>query len=244
MTQKEVGQQVFCSDSLISGIENGTKPAKQELIERIDAEVKAGGMIVAAHPITMLGGYPAEFVASQEAEATKIHGWEPRMVPGLAQSAEYAHAIMRAVRPGDSDESIEADVQSRIERQDIFTRANPPTVWFVIDESVLYRPFGGKDVMYKQLLKLEELAGMPNVFVQVMRFTSTAHPGTEGPLRIIEFRDNPPIWYTEGWFSGRMTEAKDEVSEAMTWFDLIRASALSIDQTMRLIAKIRTSRYE
>jgi transcriptional regulator with XRE-family HTH domain len=246
MTQKQLGKLVFCSDSLLSGIENGTKPAKQDLVERIDTELNANGVILAVHPITGLGGYPSEFVASQEAEASKIHDWEPRMIPGLAQTPEYARAVMRAARPRDADEAIEADVQSRVIRQEIFSRETPPPplAWFVIDESALYRPFGGKDVMRAQLVKLEKMAGMPSVVIQIMRFTATTHPGTEGPLRVIEFTDNPPIWYTEGWFSGRLTEARDEVSDAMTWFDLIRASALPPDQTMRLMAKVRVTRYE
>ena len=246
MTQKQLAKLVFCSDSLISAIENGTKPAKQDLVERIDTELKADGVIVAVHPITGLGGYPSEFIASQETEASKIHDWEPRMIPGLAQTPEYARSVMRAARPRDTDESIESDVQSRVSRQEIFTRESPrpPFAWFVIDESALYRPFGGKDVMRDQLVKLGKLADMPNIIIQIMRFSGIAHPGTEGPLRVIEFTDNPPLWYTEGWFSGRLTDAREEVSDAMTWFDLIRASALPPDQTMRLIEKVRTTRYE
>lgn len=244
LTQKQLAQAVFCSDSLISAIENGTKPAKQDLLERIDKELKAGGVILAVWPITGLGGYPSEFIASQEAEASKIHDWEPRMIPGLAQTPEYSRSVMRAARPRDTDDLIETDVQTRVTRQEIFSRNNPPMAWFVIDESALYRPFGGKDIMHAQLVRLEKLAEMPNIVIQVMRFSATAHPGTEGPLRVIEFTDSPPICYTEGWFSGRLTEAKEEVSDAMTWFDLIRASALSPDQTMRLIAKVRATRYE
>lgn len=244
MTQKDLASLVYCSDSLISAIENGTKRAKRDLIERIDTELKACGVILAVLPVTGLGGYSSEFVASQESEATKIHDWEPRMIPGLAQTMDYARAVMRAARPLDSDSAIESDVQKRMTRQELFNRPEAPLTWFVIDESVLYRPFGGNLVMREQLLKLEKLSTMPNVVIQLMRFSATSHPGAEGPLRIIEFTESAPICYTEGWFSGRLTEAKTEVSEAITWFDMIRASALSPDQTMRLISKVREARYE
>lgn len=244
LTQKQLASRVFCSDSLISAIENGTKPVKQDLLERIDTELKADGVILAVWPITGLGGYPSEFIASQESEASKIHDWEPRMIPGLAQTPDYAQAVMRAARPRDTDDLIQTDVQTRVNRQDIFSRGIPPMAWFIIDESVLYRPFGGRDIMHDQLVRLEKLADAPNIVIQIMRFSATSHPGTEGPLRVIEFTDSPPICYTEGWFSGRLTEAREEVSDAMTWFDLIRASALSPDQTIRLITKVRVSRYE
>jgi hypothetical protein len=166
------------------------------------------------------------------------------MIPGLLQTPEYARWIMRAARPRYVDEDIESDVQSRIDRQDIFNRDNPPMVWFVIDESTLYRPFGGKEVMRNQLLKLEKMAGKPSVVIQVMRFSATGHPGNEGSLRIIEFTDNPSLWYTEQWSTGKMTEEKDEVKAAVTYFDLIRASAMSPEQSARFIASVREKRYE
>ena len=43
---------------------------------------------------------------------------------------------------------------------------------------------------------------------------------------------------------GRMTEAKDEVLAAVANFDLIRASALSPEQSAEFIASVRGSRYE
>jgi hypothetical protein len=213
-------------------------------VERIDAELDARGLILAVLPVTSLGGYPSEFVAAQEAEASKIHDWEPRTVPGLLQTPDYARSVMRAARPRDTDEDIEKDVISRAARQEIFRRDYPPMAWFVIDESVLYRPFGGSTVMREQLATLIKLSHEPSIVIQVMRFSAIGHPGTEGPLRVIEFTDHDPIWYTEGWYSGRMTEAKGEVSEAMTYFDLIRASALSPDASLRLIVKVRDTRYE
>lgn len=77
-----------------------------------------------------------------------------------------------------------------------------------------------------------------------MPFNATRHPGQEGSLHIMEFSDKPPVWYTEGWHSGRTTEAKGEAAAAMTHFDLIRAAALSPEQSGEFIASIRDSHYE
>jgi hypothetical protein len=60
----------------------------------------------------------------------------------------------------------------------------------------------------------------------------------------MEFPDKPAQWYTESWSSGKMTDAKDEVSAAQSKFDLIRASALSPEQSVGLIATTRSARYE
>lgn len=243
LTQKQLSKTVFCSDSLISAIENGTKPAQRDLAERIDDKVGADGIIAIVWPVTT-GGKPSVYADGLESAASAIHDWESRFVPGLLQTPDYARSIMRSARPLDTDEKIEADVTDRMERQAVFGKENPPVAWFVIDESVLYRPFGGKPVMHSQLVKLEKMSGQPGIIIQVMRFAATGHPGSEGPSRIMEFTDKPPVWYSEVWNVGRMTDAKDEVSAAMTYFNLIRASALPPDQSARFIATVRSSRYE
>lgn len=245
MSQKDLAGRVYCSASLVSAIELGNKPAKLDLVERMDAALDGGGALVAVWPITTAGTYPSWFtrVAELEREAFKIHEWELKTIPGLVQTPGYARAIMRAARPRDTDEEIERDVTARMERQEIFTADNPPMAWFVLDESVLRRPFGGPNVMRDQLAKLEKLSNDPNIVIQVMPFSATSHPGMEGPLRILEFMDSPPIWYTEGWFTGRIAETREEIASAMTSFDLIRASALSPDESIQVIGEIRRSEY-
>jgi transcriptional regulator with XRE-family HTH domain len=246
LSQRELAEAVFCSPSLISAIETGGKPAKLDLVERIDGKLSAAGMLLKVWPITTSGNYPSWFayVAELEREASKIHEWELRIIPGLLQTPEYARAIMRVVRPRDSDEKIEADVNARMARQEIFSQDDSPMAWFVLDESILCRPFGGSRVMRDQLIKLEKLTGQTNIVIQVMPFAAIDHPGMEGPLRILEFLESQPIWYTEGWYSGRMAETKSEVASAMTCFDLIRASAMPPRESLQVIAEVRGSKYE
>jgi transcriptional regulator with XRE-family HTH domain len=246
LSQKQLGDLVYCSGSMVSAVETGAKPAKLDLVQRMDQALNACGALIAVWPITTAGTYPSWFarVAELEREAFKIHEWEVRVIPGLLQTAEYARAMMRAGRPTDDDENIERDVNARVSRQEIFSGSNPPVAWFVIDEPVLHRPIGGSSVMWKQLEKLERMSELPNIIIQVMPSDVGCHPGIEGPLRILEFLDSPPVWYTEGWYSGRMVETPRDVASAMTCFDLIKASALSPDESRRAIASIRNKKYE
>jgi transcriptional regulator with XRE-family HTH domain len=246
LSQRELADRVYCSASLISAVENSTKPAKLDLVKRIDDALNAGGAIIEVWPITTNGNYPEWFalVAELEKEANKVHEWELRTIPGLLQTPDYARALMRAGRPQDSDEKIEADVNARLERQEIFSREARLIAWFILDESILYRMVGCNRIMRDQLIKLEKMAEQTSVVIQVMPFTAMGHPGVEGPLRILEFPDSAPVWYSEGWYTGRMAETKAEVSSAMTCFDLIRASAMPPSESMRTIAEVRCSKYE
>jgi transcriptional regulator with XRE-family HTH domain len=246
MSQKQLADMVNYSASFISAIETGNKPAKFAMVQRLDRAVNGGGALIAVWPITTVGTYPSWFarVAELEREAFKIHEWEVRVIPGLLQTADYARAMMRAGRPTDDDENIERDDTARLDRQEIFTSDNPPIAWFVIDESVLHRSIGGPQVMREQLQKLEHMSEMPSVVIQIMRSDIGSHPGIEGPLRILEFQDSPPVWYTEGWYSGRIVETPQEVASAMTCFDLMKASALSPEESARTIASTRSKQYE
>jgi transcriptional regulator with XRE-family HTH domain len=250
MSQKQLADTVHYSASFISAIENGTKPAKLDLVRRLDQALDAGGALVAVWPITTVGAYPSWFarIAELEAEAVKIHEWELRYIPGLLQTAEYTRELMRADRPrydaGDDDESIEHDVVARIERQEILARENPPRAWFVIDESVLHRLIGGPGIMAKQLEHLEAMAEMTHIIVQILPFSVRSHSGGAGPLKILEFPDAPTVGYTEGRWSGRVVETSDEVGVAMSHFDLIRASALPPEESVKFIAEFRSRKYE
>jgi transcriptional regulator with XRE-family HTH domain len=245
LSQQELAERSLCSQPLISGLERGTKATKRDQIDLIDHALEAKGKLLTAWPMTAAGGASAERIADLEAEAAVIHDWENRVVSGLLQTRDYARAVARAGFAMASAEKIETIAGKRIERQDIFAKGEPPLTWFVVDECVFYRPYGGRAVMLEQLLKLEALAEQPNIVIQVMESSSIHHPGGEGPLRIMEYRDSAPIWYTDGWNeSGRITEDREEVAQAMTNFNLIRASALPPEPSKKFIATMRIQRYE
>jgi transcriptional regulator with XRE-family HTH domain len=244
LTQAELAEQAYCSQSLISGLERGTKTTSKKTIGLMDDAVGAKGLIVKIWPVTESGWQSPETLADIEAKATVINDWDDRLVPGLLQTPDYAGAVMRAGLPRATDEEIATAVKTRMDRQSVFTKANPPLGWFVLGQSVLYRPFGGREVMRDQLIRIEEAASQPHFTIQVMRFSSVQHPGSKGPLRVMEFTDNSPTWYTEGSASGRMTDTKDEVASAMADFNLIRACALSPGDSVKLVRKVRNARYE
>jgi transcriptional regulator with XRE-family HTH domain len=237
LSQQEVADRALCSQPLISGLERGTKNTKREQINLLDHALGAKGKLLTVWPITAAGGASAERIADLEAGAAVIHDWETRVVPGLLQTWDYARAVTRAGFAMASTEKIEAIAGKRLDRQGIFAKDELALAWFVIDECVLNRPYGGREVMQEQLLKLETLAEQPGIVIQIMESSATHHPGGEGPLRIME--------YTDGWNeSGRITEDRDEVAQAITSFNLIRACALPPDHSKEFITTTRIQRYE
>ena len=91
------------------------------------------------------------YVGLEEA-ASRLSMYESELVPGLLQTEDYARTVIAADNPGVDDAEIERRVHVRIERQALLTRVTaPPQVEVALNEAVLRRPVGGREVMAAQL---------------------------------------------------------------------------------------------
>src|ERR1017187_5304893 len=122
---------------------------------------------------------PAGFSVHLELESTArmIRTYEAQFVPGLWQTEGYARAVVRARSVSSTPEQVERQVTIRMRRQQILDRASPPPpeMWAVLDEAVIRRAVGGRDVMRDQLKQLREISANPLVTLQVLPFSAGAH---------------------------------------------------------------------
>ena len=113
-----------------------------------------------------------------ERAASEIWVYHPLMVPGLLQTEEYAAHILRVSHPlGHSSREIEELVRGQMERKAIFDQERPPRLIVVVDEGVLRRPTGGREVMRRQIGHLLQESSRPFVSIQVVPYDSEHHPG-------------------------------------------------------------------
>jgi hypothetical protein len=106
-----------------------------------------------------------------EAEAASELEWQVEAVPGLLQTEEYARAIHTAhqqvvlMPPG----IFERRIRARMIRQELLTTRNPPLeLSVVIDEAVLLRKVGSREVMARQLGHIAEMTQLPNVELRIL----------------------------------------------------------------------------
>lgn len=102
---------------------------------------------------------------SQELEAqTKLMRWyEPTLVPGILQTAEYAAAILAPlIEFYDIPDDLEAGVGARMERQQILYRGDH-RFHLLLAEQVLYTRVGSTDVMAGQLDRLLAVISLTRV---------------------------------------------------------------------------------
>lgn len=176
-----------------------------------------------------------------EAEAVSLRTWQPIMVHGLLQTSEYARALLKLGLPDPDPESIDRRVELRMKRQERLTAKEQPLHLSVIfDESVVRRVVGDKKVMRGQLNHLLELSQLPNVNLQLLPLDSRQNATIGGPATLIEFREalDLDVVYLEGVAGDYYEEQPEEVARYRRIFERLSASALSLDETATLIAKV------
>src|SRR5205814_5536686 len=86
-----------------------------------------------------------------EDEATGVSIFHNTVVPGILQSEQYARAVHSLAMPALPPDVLEARVEVRMARQRVLTREPALRVTAVLDEAVLHRAYGGRQILHDQL---------------------------------------------------------------------------------------------
>jgi Domain of unknown function (DUF5753) len=124
-----------------------------------------------------------------EAGAASIRNFEPVVVPGLLQTADYAREIFRNGPIELDPDGAERLVEVRLARQEILARDDRPRLWAVIDEAVIHRVVGRVSVMRGQLRHLADSAQQGKTTIQVVPYRAGAHAGTIGAFVILDLEE-------------------------------------------------------
>jgi len=172
-----------------------------------------------------------------ETEASGIRTVDCQLVPGLLQTAGYAKAIIECEsnHPRDPD-LIDRRVQLRMERQTILYGTDPMSLHVIIDESVIRRQVGGREVMREQIARLIEAAHLPNVKLQVIPFSAGEYPASGTAFSIVSFPDDEPdVVYVENFGNGSYVEQPPQVARFTMVFEQLTELALDSGQTISLL---------
>lgn len=176
-----------------------------------------------------------------EAEATRARDFALTIVPGLLQTADYARAIFCAAAQPRSTAWIDNAVAVRMMRQQRLTSTDKPLdLVAVVDESVLHRPIGGRDVMRAQLAHLIEAAELPTVTLQVLPMGVPGGLLISAAFTVLSFDhlDVPDIGYVEHPMGAAHIDKEEQVEKATLAFDRLRSLALSPADTVDLIRQV------
>jgi len=186
----------WAAKSKLSRLENGrSRPDLSDILDLLDlyqviGEIREELISIAreAGNTRWLRAYPVMTAqqrgyAELEASAVHIREYSVTTIPGLLQTAEYARVRIMSARslqtlahpvPDQSgtqqaQRDAEAEIEARLARQAILTRAvDPPTYEAIIDQNALSGRCAPRDVLCGQMIHLRAVASLPNVTLQVL----------------------------------------------------------------------------
>ncbi len=144
-----------------------------------------------------------------------IRTYEIQFVPGLLQTDAYARAVIMLGHGGATNEEIDRRADLRMARKQMLQRHESPRLWAVLDEAVLRRPIGGREVLREQIESLLAMCEQPSVRLQVIPFESGGHAAAGGAFTILRFPypDMPDVVYLEHLTSGLYLEKREDVDQ-------------------------------
>ncbi|WP_328544340.1 helix-turn-helix transcriptional regulator [Streptomyces europaeiscabiei] len=240
-TQRVIADAVLADEETIASIEQGRRPLLPDLAETLDQLLDTKGMLLAGvRNMPEIDQFPlfAEQYMVHEREAIALSWYDNAVLPGLLQTEAYARAVLRERVPAFDEDEIETKTAARVERQEILQRKTPPTMSFIVWESVLQLGIGGPKVRREQLRRLHEYAELPGLALQFLPMNTASHAGLDGPFTLLETPDHLHLAYTESQRGSQWVSDPEEVSILARKYAMLRSQALSPQESKGLLDRL------
>lgn len=257
-TVLDVATQLAWSESKLSRIETAATGVSVSDLDRLldlydvgkDERSRLSGLAIqvrrSAKRTVNSEALPDEYEAfiDLEAEAVAISTYGAIVVPGLLQTPEYAGAIMQAT-PTPEDDLARERLTARMGRQAVLARRPPPELRVVIDEAVLLRPVGGREVMRRQMLRLIEASERPTTSIQVLPLAVGAHPAVTGQFAVLEFASQtiPAHVFCDGLTGGVLRNGSDDVQRYRDCFEALTRLARNEEESVKMISDFAARKW-
>jgi transcriptional regulator with XRE-family HTH domain len=256
LTVEQVAEGLLCSPSKVSRMETGQRGATQRDVRdlchlygitdegerrRLMTLAKEGKQQGWWQSFDLEPGYKA--YVGLEAAAVSIKDYDSAVVPGLLQTQDYIRARHEGTMPRLEPNEIERRVEVALTRQqEVLAPEHPLRFWSILDEAALHRVVGGPTVMAAQLERLIEATREPKITIQVIPYEAGYHPALDSIFSILEFAgDVPSVVYVEGLVGSIYLERREDLDRYQQVFNRLSEIALSSDDSIALMRKVRTT---
>lgn len=167
-----------------------------------------------------------------ESEARILRSFEPVLIPGLLQTADYATGILRKVIEFQQiPDDLDAGASKRMERQQVLYQRDH-LFHFVIGEQALYTTVGDDQTMIGQLDRLLAVQGMPRITVGIIPFTAPFETATTSFLMF----DSKMVLVENITAELSITQPR-EIRVYHRTFDVLAGQSVTGDAARRLIRR-------
>ncbi|GAA1986657.1 helix-turn-helix transcriptional regulator [Nocardiopsis rhodophaea] len=252
LTLKDAAEHLDKKASSLSRFEAGLLTISRSDVERlidlygVDGEHQRTALLRLAEEITQTGWWDkyAKDISRTidyvwlENRSDRIRTFNPLVVNGLAQTSQYAEAILAEWHPEASKQQVERWLSVRMRRQQILTGDDPVAMTMILDEAVLRRPVGSRDVMLGQLRHLTRLSQRPNMQIRIVPFSAGSYPFKACDATLFKLPDPfPEIVCVESAAGTNFLEGED-VTQVSGLYRRLEGKCLSADDSVAFLTAV------
>ncbi|MFI1890199.1 helix-turn-helix domain-containing protein [Streptomyces jumonjinensis] len=176
---------------------------------------------------------------THEQGASRILAFEPLVVVGLLQTADYARDLVRA-ELGDAidDMTVERHVLVRKDRWRSFESQKDCVLVAILGEGVLRSLVGSLQVMYEQVTHLRAAADLPHVSIHIIPYDRDGLSRAPSlPVTHLKYDDGGPreLIYVEGLDSAEYITEKERVAKGRSRLESAMDAALQRKGSIALL---------
>ncbi|SFY34063.1 hypothetical protein SAMN02787144_101923 [Streptomyces atratus] len=163
-----------------------------------------------------------------ENDSTNIRSWEPALIPGLLQTAEYARSVITSGPTFISPDRVDQLVKVRQERQKRI-EAGGTHFTAIIWEPAITALADDPDNCAGQWLRLLDIGQRQNVTVQMLPTAASKVAGMSGPFVAFSFGVEPNVEAVavRNVANTSVVEAPEDLALYANVFDQLRSAAMS-----------------
>lgn len=180
-----------------------------------------------------------DFIAL-ESGASRLSTFQPDLVHGLLQTADYARALFAAGNARKSEMWLDNQLDVRLIRQERLVESEDPLqLVAVLGEFALHRRVGDEEVMRAQLRHLALVTELPTVDLRILPASALVIDATFGAFTLLDFpNEQPSMVHLEHVLGPERKDKARQVAVARLKFEHIRSRALVPEESVALIEQL------
>ncbi|MFC0042367.1 helix-turn-helix domain-containing protein [Actinomadura rayongensis] len=230
----QLAKRLQVSASYVSQVEAGVTRCRRDFSERTDKALDAKGEIIKKwDEMVRNASYPAYFIDFSHAEqaATLLRVYESQLIYGPFQTADYAKVLL----------GKEDLIQARLARRGMLDREDAPLVCVILDETILYRQVGSREVMRAQIEHLIEISHHDRVHLQIAPIAY--YRGVFGSFHIATQLDRTEVLYEEKTADAVTSTKAGELVMANEAFMTLTTRALNLEDSRAFLKKVLEEKW-
>jgi transcriptional regulator with XRE-family HTH domain len=253
---RELAQRIGISQSKVSRIESGaTIPSLPEVkawAEAVGATVERQELLVALTEsvFTEVHGWQAALharthlqdeIEERETRASRVRIYQPSVVPGLLQTAEYARRLFAMSQVPHPVDDLSAAVAGRLQRQLALYEVDRRFEFLITEAALRWRPNSVR-VLLAQLDRIASLSTLENVSIGLVPLDSQAVTPTSHGFIIYDLndRDHDSFVEVETIHANLIVNAAEQVELYEKRWLLLSQMAIFDDDARKFLTNLAT----